>query len=187
VKVFVGDTTYGRRINVIAHVRSPGGKPVPRMPWRLQFAGVGGSWKTVAKGLTPGSGDVQVSRLASVSGSYRLVALGTWWYLSGTSEPNSAQVRLAVVAGLSASTVKHGHAVSLTGTARPGHKGLLVDRQLRVNGTWTTVSSTTTASNGSFAFRVVPKKAATYSYRVVVHSSGARTTGYSGRLVLRAT
>jgi spore germination protein YaaH len=187
ISLFAGNTTYGQRITVSAKVTSLGGSPAKDLGWRLQFAPNGAGWRTIATGRTSPTGTMSLSRLPTSSGSYRLLVSGSWWYASGISKPNASSVAFAVAAALSATSVRHGHSVVLRGHADPRRVGLLVDRQVRQDGAWQTVATTHTSSTGSFSFRVTPPRAASYAYRVVVHSDGHRSTGYSTRLVLHAS
>ena len=187
ISLYAGDATYGHRITVSAKVTSMGGSPAKDLAWKLQFASTGGGWKTIARGRTSPTGALKFSRMPTSSGSYRLLVSGSWWYASGVSKANSSSVAIAVVASFSSASVRHGHAVVLRGQAKPARKGLLVERQVRQDGAWQTVSSAHTSSTGAFSFRVTPPRKATYAYRVVVHSDGHRSTGYSTRLTLHAT
>jgi spore germination protein YaaH len=187
ISLFAGDTTYGGQLTVSGRVRSLGGSPAKDLGWRLQWAPGGGMWRTVATGRTSGVGSLKVSRLATSSGSYRLLVSGSWWYAAGASKPNASSVRVGVEAALGGRSVRHGHSIRMSGQVHPSRSGLVVDRQVRHNGKWTTVATGRTSSQGSYAFNVTPPSRATYLYRVVVHGDGHRSTGYSKALRLKAT
>ena len=69
---------------------------------------------------------------------------------------------------------REGRPVKFTGQVSSQARGLVVERQMLVNGQWTTKAKTKTKAKGRYSFTV--KKAvpagAQYTYRVVVYGSG---------------
>ena len=67
-----------------------------------------------------------------------------------------------------------GASLTFTGRVRPKAKGLVVERQMLVDGVWTVKAKTRTTKGGRFTFII--KKAvpagAQYAYRVVVYRDG---------------
>lgn len=76
---------------------------------------------------------------------------------------------------LSTSKPREGRSIRFTGQVSPKTKGLVVERQMMVNGQWTVKAKTTTNRKGKYSFTI--KKAvpagASYTYRVVVYANGA--------------
>ena len=177
VTVAAGDSTYGRRMVISGRVRSLGGSAVKDMGWRLQWASDSGPWHTIAHGKTSATGTFSLSRTAKMSGKYRVLAAGSWRYLSGVSAANASRVRLAVSASFASQSVRHKHSVVLRGSVAPAHKGLLVLRQVRSHGRWLTQATTHTTSKGAFRFSVAPQGKGTYTYRFWVEGDGHRTAG----------
>lgn len=100
---------------------------------------------------------------------------------SYTASGSEALVDVAptVTAAFSASNVRLGTSVSLSGVVTPAHPGQQVTRQQLVNGTWTTLATTTLSPSGTYTFTVKPTSRGTKTYRVVKSADGDHLTGTS--------
>ncbi len=155
VTVAAGDSTYGHPIVVSGRVPAPAARR-PGHPWRLHGPRTRAPWHTVAHGKTSSKGTFSLARKATVSGKYRVLVAGSWWYLSGASDARhvAGQAR-----SLCLLRVDVRAAQALRGPdrhCRPGRKGLLVTRQVRSHGKWVTKATTHTTSKGTFRFSVTP-------------------------------
>ncbi|HVT64034.1 MAG TPA: GH25 family lysozyme [Mycobacteriales bacterium] len=104
-------------------------------------------------------------------------------------EPDKARgstvVHSVVTAALSKSKVRHGHSVKLTGAVAPVLDGEEVFRQELVRGTWLTGPAKTVREDGTFSFKVHPKKKkTTHTYRVFVAADHGLGSGVSPALQL---
>ncbi len=115
---------------------------------------------------------------------FRLAAPSSWSYLWSTSASLTTLVRWRVSGSFSDATVSRGTTARLTGKVAPVRAGTTVQRQRYVNGAWTTVSSTTVRSDGTYAFSFTWNTAGTYTYRVVVPGTSLNAAGYGATLKL---
>ena len=87
----------------------------------------------------------------------------------------AAPVATTVSMKVSTAKPREGKPVKFTGQVSSQARGLVVERQMLVNGEWTTKAKTKTKAKGRYSFTV--KKAvpagAQYTYRVVVYGNGA--------------
>jgi hypothetical protein len=96
-------------------------------------------------------------------------------------------VRPTVGAALSATTVKHGRTVTITGSAAPFVAHQQVQREHLVSGAWRVVASMKLSRQGQFQFRIRPKIKAVDVYRIVVAATKHRGAGHSSKLTLTVT
>jgi GH25 family lysozyme M1 (1,4-beta-N-acetylmuramidase) len=96
-------------------------------------------------------------------------------------------VRPTVTAALSATTVRHGATVTITGSTTPFIAGQRVVREALVNGHWRVWATSKVSKLGKFRFRITPKVKAAIVYRIVVGKAKGRAAGYSSRLKLTVT
>lgn len=96
-------------------------------------------------------------------------------------------VRTAVTAALSASSVRRGTTVRLTGRVTPAHPGQSVLRQAYVDGAWRTWATATLSATGTYAFAITSRSPATLTYRVVKPADADHATGVSATRVLRVS
>jgi GH25 family lysozyme M1 (1,4-beta-N-acetylmuramidase) len=93
-------------------------------------------------------------------------------------------VRPTVTAALSATTVKRGTHVTLTGSASPFKAGQRVMREQFWGGVWHIVASSKIGPRGKFRFQITPTAKAVYAYRILVAPTWRRGRGHSPRMVL---
>ncbi len=83
------------------------------------------------------------------------------------SRSGRTDVAPAITATLSSTAVRIGTVVTLRGTVTPAHSGQAVQRQQLLNGTWTTLASTTLSSTGNYSFPVKANYSGTKTYRIL--------------------
>jgi GH25 family lysozyme M1 (1,4-beta-N-acetylmuramidase) len=93
-------------------------------------------------------------------------------------------VKPTVTAALSATTVKHGGHVTLSGSVAPFARGTKVFREGLVNGTWQIWATTTLGRKGQFSFSIHPKAKSVDTYRIVVAAAHGRGSAVSAKLRL---
>lgn len=125
---------------------------------------------------------------AEVSGSWSVSVAGSWSRGPGESESVATTVRYAVSGEASATKVKVGTPVTISGSVSPANEGLPVIVQRRSGkGDWREVSSTTTGAQGSVTVTVKPTIAGDATYRLVVPESAGLAQGTSARIVITAS
>ena len=173
---------------VVPQAKAAGAFGVPGV-WRLDVTErlAGGAAKTVTATLQDGS-------QKSISGSAFRAALGLKsQYVNAidgqagavavlppaanpTQVTPAAPVATTVTMKVSTAKPREGKPVRFTGQVSSQARGLIVERQMLVNGQWATKAKTKTKAKGRYSFTV--KKAvpagAEYTYRVVVYGSGGQ-------------
>jgi spore germination protein len=174
---------YGTAATVSGKLTTTTGAAAAGQKVVLQWHAAGSTtWRTVATGTTSSTGGISLRYASATNGYFRLYAYSSWSYLASSSASATTQVRWRVSASLYDSTVSRGTTIRLTGKVAPIRSGTPVQRQRYVNGTWTTLASTTVHSDGTYAFSFVWNTAGTYTYRVVVPGTTLNATGYSATL-----
>ena len=177
--------TYGTAATVSGTLTTTAGTAVANQKVVLQWRQAGSTtWRSVATGTTSSTGTVSLRYAPASNGSFRLTAPSSWSYLSSTSASLTTLVRWRVSASFSDATVSRGTTARLTGKVAPIRAGAAVWRQRYVNGAWTTVSSTTVRTDGTYSFSFTWNTAGTYTYRVVVPSTSLNAAAYSATLKL---
>jgi spore germination protein len=177
--------TYGTKVTVSGKLTTSSGAAAPGQKVTLQWRPAGSTaWQNVASGTTSSTGAVAIGYTPSRNGSFRLSAPASWSYLASTSATVTTQVRWRVSAGFADATVTRGTAARLRGSVGPIRAGTTVQRQRLVNGTWSTVASTTVRSDGTYSFSFTWNTPGTYSYRVRVPGTTLNATAYSATVKL---
>ena len=78
----------------------------------------------------------------------------------------------------SASTIRHGQAITLTGTVSPNHAGQKVYLQRLVDGAWKTAATATLTSTSGYTLRATPPTKGRLTYRA--YKSADRDHAASG-------
>ena len=176
---------YGTKVTVSGRLTTSAGAAVGGQKVVLQRRVAGSTtWQSVASGTTSSTGTVAFGYAPSANGYFRLYAPSSWSYLSSTSAQVTTLVLWRVSASFYDATVSRGTTVRLRGSVAPVRSGTTVQRQRYVNGTWTTVASTTVHSDGTYAFSFAWSTAGTYTYRVRVPGTVLNTANYSRTLKL---
>ena len=148
------------------------------------------AWRTLASRTTAGglsAGAVQFVLSPVVFTDYRLWVPSAVYGPRGTvTSPLLTNVSPKVAALLSASRVRAGATVAVTGTVAPRHAGQSVLLQRQVSGIWRTVSTVrlTATSGYRFTFRAPTGSSA---LRVLKPADGDHAAATSATLGLRAT
>jgi hypothetical protein len=177
--------TYGTAATVSGKLTTTSGAAAAGQKVVLQWRAPGATvWGTVATGTTSSTGTVSLRYTPVRNGYFRLYAYSSWSYLSAASASATTLVRWRVSASFNDATVSRGTTVRLAGSVAPIRAGTTVQRQRYVNGSWTTLASTTVRSDGTYSFSLTWNTAGTYTYRVVVPGTSLNATGYSATLKL---
>jgi len=96
-------------------------------------------------------------------------------------------VRPVVRAALSATSVRLGHSVILSGQVAPGLGGRVVYRQGYYSGSWHTWATTVLSSTSRYTFVITPTVRTTDIYRVYLPASTRLTAAASATLSLTVT
>jgi spore germination protein YaaH len=172
--------TYGAKATVSGKLTTTSGAAVASQRVVLQWRAAGATtWQNVASGTTSSTGAVSLGYAPKSNGSFRLYAPSSWSYLAATSSAVTTLVRWRVSASFYDATVTRGTTVWLRGSVAPIRSGTAVQRQRYVNGSWTTVASTTVRSDGTYSFSFTWFTPGTYTYRVRVPGTTLNALGYS--------
>jgi hypothetical protein len=102
--------------------------------------------------------------------------------------PNSgeAQVKAKALLGvrLRPKTIREGRTAMVRGSLQPPHQGERIFLQLLRNGRWRNVRSRTLSAEGTFTFRLHPRFASSFSYRVRKPADADHLTATSRKMVL---
>jgi GH25 family lysozyme M1 (1,4-beta-N-acetylmuramidase) len=93
-------------------------------------------------------------------------------------------VRPVVTAALSATTVKHGTLVTISGSAAPFRTHQTVQRESFYGGAWHVVATSRIGTHGKFHFTLTPKRTSVSEIRIVVAATKWRGVGHSRVLTL---
>jgi GH25 family lysozyme M1 (1,4-beta-N-acetylmuramidase) len=143
-------------------------------------------WVKQSEATTESDGSLEVRLHPKKSVDVRIRFKGGTGY-----EPDKAVgstlVHSVVTAALSKSKVRHGHHVTLTGAVAPILAGEQVFRQELIRGTWLTGPAKTIRKDGTFTFKLHPKKKTTHRYRIFVAADHGLGSGVSPvlRLVVK--
>jgi spore germination protein YaaH len=177
--------TYGTAATVSGKLTTTSGAAVAGQKVVLQWRPTGSTtWRTVASGTTSSTGTTSLRYTPGSNGYFRLYAYSSWSYLASASATVTTLVRWRVSASFYDATVSRGTTVRLTGRVAPIRAGTTIQRQRYINGSWSTLATTTVRSDGTYAFSFTWNTAGTYTYRVVVPGTSLNATGYSAVLKL---
>jgi hypothetical protein len=186
---------YGHSRTLRATLTS-GGAALANQPVQLLARPAGSSsWQPAGGSTTSATGVASVSVSPKRTTAYEWTYAGDGTSFDTTSAPQTLRVAPVVAAKLTSSTVRHGSAVELWGTVKPGAAGQAVVLQIKTSKGWVKFASSKLAKqrmpNGTrtlgFVFSIVRKQAGTYSFRVVRAATSSLTTGTSATRRLRVT
>ena len=122
---------------------------------------------------------MSVQRTPGQNGSWKISVGGSWTRYPATTAENRTLVRIRVSAGFTKSSVHLGAPVTIKGSIGPDAADRLVERQKYSGGTWTTVATTTTRTDGTFSMAMTAGARGDHTYRIKVSGSDVRANGYS--------
>ncbi len=97
------------------------------------------------------------------------------------------QARMQITGTLSASTVRHGSAATLTGRTSVAHPGQRVYLQRLTSGVWRSISAIALSSSSTYRFALPTGGAGTSYYRVLKPTDSVNYESVSGKLTLKVT
>jgi GH25 family lysozyme M1 (1,4-beta-N-acetylmuramidase) len=95
----------------------------------------------------------------------------------------AVNVRVRIVSRLSATSVRAGQRLTMSGQVSPATSGY-VYLQTQLNGRWTTIARTSIGRTGLYAFSVVPSVRGSRTYRVTMPTTSAYAGTYSATAYL---
>lgn len=176
--------TYGAPTTLSGRLTTSSGQPLAAKPVKIYVRGQGTTtWALLSSRTTAADGTFSGTHTPqrNVEYSARFAADAEY---AGTSRTGRVGVAPAVSATLSASNVRLGTSVTLTGTVRPTHAGQVVQRQQLVGGAWTTLATTTLSSTGTYSFPVKALSTGTKTYRIVNPADSDHLPGTSSTKTL---
>jgi len=161
-------TTYGGKQTLTATVTQTGSKPAAGAQVSLQFRPAGSAtWTTVTKVTADSKGTARVTTTAKRNGAWRAVtAAKNLAWASSTSSTVTGQVKATLSLKSPATKAHHGKSVAYTAVSSPYAAGTKIQYQIRKsNGTWTTLTTATLATNGTATGKVTFAHTGTYTLR----------------------
>ena len=132
------------------------------------------------------AGAVSYTHKPSWSISYRWQYAGSTALFGTTSAAVAVSVRTSVTAAVSATSMKLGKTVTISGTVGPKHTGKVTLQ--RLSGTrWVAVTTASLTSSSNYSFKVKPTARGSYSYRVVKPADTDHAEGISTRRAVKVT
>jgi hypothetical protein len=176
--------TYGGRASLAGRLSDERtGDGVAGEPVNLFARRAGASSDQAAGSVTSAAdGKVGWTRSPTATTAYRASYPGSGTYGTANSARVTIGVRTRVTARRSASTVRAGQTLTVTGAVGPNHRGQRVYLQRLAGGRWRTVATTTLTSASGYRLRVRPSVRGRLSYRVLKSADRDHLSGTSQRL-----
>lgn len=108
-------------------------------------------------------------------------------YMGLVSSAKAVGVATKVSASQSATSIRLGKTVTISGTVSPSHAGKTVYLQRLVNGVWTNKYSRTLTSKSTFSFTIAPSPRGTYYYRVYKPADTDHLAGHSSTRTVKVS
>jgi subtilisin family serine protease len=137
------------------------------------------AWTRVTTSTTTSAGAVSITHQPQWNAEYALRFRGTQRHLGAQGPSVAVSVRQRVTANLSASSVRVGSSVRLTGTVHPNHAGEQVRLQRNDGGTWRRIGTATLSSTSTYSFTITPTSRGKADYRVVRPADQDHASGRS--------
>ncbi len=135
-------------------------------------------WQHTATATTGPDGSFHLTPAPAATTAYRASFAGSDQYATADTAQVTVAVRTKVTARKSASTIRHGQAITITGTVSPNHAGQKAYLQRLVDGAWKTAATTTLTSTSGYTLRATPPTRGRLTYRV--YKSADRDHAASG-------
>jgi hypothetical protein len=177
---------YGHPLLISAVLTRPdSSKGVSDQPVTISRRGIGKTkWVKKRTATTDSDGSVTVKLHPKRSLDVRIKFKGSPGYEPDKAVSTSV-VHSVVTADLSKATVRHRHHVKLAGAVAPVIPGVLVVRQSLIHGTWVDGPSKAVRKDGTFTFKLHPKKKhKKHTYRIFVAAGHKLGPAVSPTLVL---
>jgi hypothetical protein len=159
------------------------GQPVSGAALTLESRpAAGGAWSATGTTTTGTDGSYQFTVSPDANTAYRVVYDGDRTHASAESSPVTVDVATRVTIHASDTSTRKGGAVTFFGLVAPNHAGQPVQLERLVDGTWTTVGSTTLDRDSTYVFRYTfgsKEKKLSSDFRVVKPTDADHVTGTS--------
>jgi hypothetical protein len=180
--------TYGGGTTLTMKLSQVGGAGLAGRPVRLWKRNVGTlSWSPVGTYVTGAGGTVSLTAKPTKNAYYKATYGGDVDATPAGDAVVRVDVRPAVKAALSKTSVPRNTGVRVSVTVSPSHAGQQVVLQRYVSGAWRDALSATLSSSSTASWVFAKSVAGTYKYRVVKPADSDHVTGTSATLTLRVT
>jgi hypothetical protein len=123
-------------------------------------------WRQAATATTGADGSFRFTPAPAATTAYRASFAGSDRYGTADSAQVTVSVRTNVSARKSASTIRYGQTITVTGTVSPNHAGQRVYLQRLVSAAWKTAATATLSSTSGYSLRAKPLTKGKLTYRV---------------------
>jgi hypothetical protein len=175
----------GRAAAVTAVLSTTSGPAVAGQTVTLRTSVPGTAGQVVSTATTDAGGTARFRVTPSVNTAYAASFAGTPTLGASSSTAASVGVTPIIRVALAHASVRHGHAVAITGSVTPVRAGRRAVLQLRRGLRWVAAGSARLAPTGRFSFRVVPARPGIARYRVTEAADVANGAAVSPVLALR--
>lgn len=166
----------GGSVGIYGSLTGAGGSGIPGSRIAVQARLAGSSTWTTVTTRTLSDYRIDMTVVPRQNESLRVVEL------TGTKQVGAATavaVQARVAAKASATTVRRGSTVKITGQVAGKSPGAVVRLQVYRNGYWVTLASARQSATGTVAFSVPERTSGTFSYRLYSPATTAFGRGYS--------
>jgi hypothetical protein len=180
--------TYGHAATLSIRLAQVGGAGLSGRQVTLSKRKVGGAWGPAGTYVTGADGRVTVTAKPASNTEYR--ASYTAPDVATLSAPDVVRrinVKPAVKATLSRTSVPRNTSVTVSSSVAPSHAGQTVYLQRYYSGAWHNSLSKTLSSSSTAAFAFAKSAAGTYTYRVYKPADADHVASWSATLTLKVT
>jgi hypothetical protein len=173
--------TYGGRASLHGRLTDEQtGEPIAGAPVNLIGRRAGASSDQAAGSATSdAAGATSFTRAPTATTAYRASFPGSATHGTADSSRVTVRVRTRVAARKSASTIRYGQTITVTGTVSPNHAGQRVLLQRLVSGAWKTAATATLTRGSGYTVRAKPPTKGRLLYRVYKSADTDHVAGAS--------
>jgi hypothetical protein len=171
--------TYARPLTLTGHVTVAGGGTPGGTVTILGRRKGTATWSTVTTATVPASGNYSIAVKPATNIEYVAHTSGSENVLGATSPIRTVFVAPQVGIHASATTIRRGQAVKLTGATAPVRKSVAVYIHILKAGKWQFYASGRTSASGNYAFSIRPPSTGKFTYRTVVAADATYAQGTS--------
>jgi hypothetical protein len=184
----VSTVTYGHATTLSIRLAQVGGAGLPGRSVTLSKRKVGGAWSVPVTYVTGTDGRVSLTARPTSNTEYRAsYAAPDAATLSAPDVVRRVNVKTAVRASLSKTSVPRNTSVTVSASVLPNHAGQTVYLQRYYSGAWHNAVSKALSSSSTASFAFAKSTAGTYTYRVYKPADADHVASYSVTLTLKVT
>jgi hypothetical protein len=184
----VSTVTYGHATTLTIRLAQVGGAGLTGRSVTLSKRKVGGAWSTPVTYVTGTDGRVSLTARPTSNTEYRAsYAAPDAATLSAPDVVRRVDVKTAVRASLSKTSVPRNTSVTVSASVSPNHAGQTVYLQRYYSGAWHNAVSKALSSSSTASFAFAKSTAGTYTYRVYKPADADHVASYSVTLTLKVT